>query len=312
MPEFRPVACICTKFSLLLKIIDERLDHTTEDYELIDDAQEGFRRGRSTQRQLGKLHSILAQQRRNRTSLSVLLYLDIINAFNAVNHEEAFHILKAKGFPEADITLFRRMYTGSFLVMANRFGISAACFLSRGVAQGAQPSQRVFNVAFDPVHAIVRACKRGCTLQGSIAPTGSSGFADDSTLHTDGPDAIPAMAILVKAAVNYLEWAGMKIHLKKCGITAMDMRSGQSIATDSITLHGEPFPVIPPDRPHKHLGVRMALNGDFSAEKEHVNKEMRQRLEALAEDRVLSRREKEVVIRTAVCPVFCYSAGLVN
>jgi hypothetical protein len=92
----------------------------------------------------------------------------------------------------------------------------------------------------------------------------------------------------------------------------MDMRTGQSVATDSITLHGEPFPVIPPDRPHKHLGVRMALNGDFSAEKEHVNKEMRQRLEALAEDRVLSRREKEVVIRTAVCSVFCYSAGLVN
>ena len=103
-----------------------------------------------------------------------------------------------------------------------------------------------------------------------------------------------------------LEWAGMKIHLKKCGITAMDMRTGQSIATDSITLHGEPFPqfpVIPPDRPHKHLRVQMALNGDFSAEKEHVNKEMRQRLEALAEDRVLSRREKEVVIRTAVCSV---------
>ncbi len=167
------------------------------------------------------------------------------------------------------------MYTGSFLVMANHFGISAACFLSRGVAQGAQPSPRVFNVAFDPVHAIVRACKRGCTLQGSIAPTGSSGFTDDSTLHTDGPDAIPAMAILVKTAVNYLEWAGMKIHLKKCGITAMDMKTGQSIATDSITLHGEPFPVIPTDRPHKHLGVRMALNGDFSAEKERVNKEMR-------------------------------------
>ena len=56
----------------------------------------------------------------------------------------------------------------------------------------------------------------------------------------------------------------------------------------------------------------MALNGDFSAEKEHVCQEMRQRLEALAEDRVLSRKEKEVIIRTAVCSVFCYSAGLVN
>ncbi len=56
----------------------------------------------------------------------------------------------------------------------------------------------------------------------------------------------------------------------------------------------------------------MALNGDFSAEKEHVRREMRQRLEALAEDRVLSRNEKEVEIRTAVCSVFCFSAGLVN
>jgi hypothetical protein len=65
------------------------------------------------------------------------------------------------------------------------------------------------------VHAVVRACKRGCTLQGSIAPTGSSGFADDSPLHTDGPDAIPAMAVLFKTATSYLEWAGMEIHLKK-------------------------------------------------------------------------------------------------
>ena len=92
----------------------------------------------------------------------------------------------------------------------------------------------------------------------------------------------------------------------------MDMKTGQSVATDSITLHGEPFPVNSPDQPHKHLGVQMALNGDFSAEKEHVCREMWQRLRALAEDQVLSRKVKEVVISTAVCSVFCYSAGLVN
>ena len=97
----------------------------------------------------------MSQQRRSMTSLSVLLYLDIINAFNAVNHEAVFHILKAKGFLEADITLFQRMYSGSFLVIANRFGVSAACVLSRGVAQGAQPSPLIFIKAFDPVHAII-------------------------------------------------------------------------------------------------------------------------------------------------------------
>jgi hypothetical protein len=174
--------------------------------------------------------------------------------------------------------------------MANRFGVSAACVLTRGLAQGAQPSPRVFNTAFDPVYAVVRACRRGCTLQGSIVPIGSSGFVDDSPLHTDGPDAMSAMAILIKAATSYLEWAGMKIHLKKCGIIAMDMKIGQSVATDSIMLNGEyddfmsSLPINHTSISDSRLRMRMALKGDFSAEKEHVCREMRQRLEALAED----------------------------
>ncbi len=147
--------------------------------------------------------------------------------------------------------------------------------LKRGVAQGAQPSPLIFSTTLDPVHAVVRDSKRGCSLQGNIAPTGSSGLADDTPLHTDGPDAIPAMAILVSKVAGYLEWAGMEINLKKCGITAMDMRTGQRVATDSITVHGQPFPVILPNQSHTHLGLRMAMNGDFSAENEHVRTEMK-------------------------------------
>ncbi len=39
---------------------------------------------------------------------------------------------------------------------------------------------------------------------------------------------------------------------------------------------------------------------------------MRQRLTALKEDRVLSRREREQIIVIAICSVFRYSAGLVD
>ena len=88
MPEFRPVACLCTKYVLFVSIVDERMNHTTdlEDYQLNDDTQEGFHRNRSTKRRFGKLNSILAEQHRRKESLSVVLYLDIKNAFNAVNH----------------------------------------------------------------------------------------------------------------------------------------------------------------------------------------------------------------------------------
>ncbi len=60
--EFRPVAIICSKFIIFLKNIDILLDHLTEDYGLIDDVQGGFRQGRSTKRQLTKLHCMLADQ----------------------------------------------------------------------------------------------------------------------------------------------------------------------------------------------------------------------------------------------------------
>ena len=96
---------------------------------------------------------------------------------------------------------------------------------------------------------------------------------------SDGPDAVPAMAILVTKTADYLQWAGMDIHLKKCGVTAMDMRNGQRVATDSITLRGQPFPVNLPNQSHKHLGVRMAIDGNFLAEKEHVLFDMEQRFE---------------------------------
>ena len=123
---------------------------------------------------------------------------------------------------------------------------------------------------------------------------------------------MPAMAILVPKVAAYVEWAGMEINMAKSPVTAMDMQTGQRVATDSITLRGVPFPVVPPNQSHKHLGLRMALNGDFSVEKDHVRKEMLERLTALAEDRVISRKEKEVIIKTAICTVFSYSAGFVD
>ena len=93
--EFRPIACICAKYSILLKTLDVRLNHTIEENCIIDDAQEAFRPGRSTIRQLTKIHSILHHERKKQESLSVILYLDIKNTFNAINHQAIFSIFEA-------------------------------------------------------------------------------------------------------------------------------------------------------------------------------------------------------------------------
>jgi hypothetical protein len=117
---------------------------------------------------------------------------------------------------------------------------------------------------------------------------------------------------MVQLAGDYVLWAGMKINMEKSAIRVVDMRTGRSVPTDSVKLNGVSFPVILPDQPYKHLGVRGTMLGDFTAEKEHVLSDMVKKLEALKEDRLLTRKEKEQVIGIAVCSVFNYSAGIVD
>jgi hypothetical protein len=133
------------------------------------------------------MHSIIHHQRQKQDSLSVILYLDIKNAFNAINHRAIFSIFEACGFPAADIALLQRMYTVSFLVMKNKFGESAACMLSRGAMRGAQPSPRIYSVVFNPIQVLIRFLKRRWTAADDIDPSSASVFVVNTDFSAKGP-----------------------------------------------------------------------------------------------------------------------------
>ncbi len=93
-----------------------------ERHELLEDVQEAFRKCSSMQQQHFKLQSFLEDQR-NANHPVVLLYLDIKNAFNAMNHCALFHIMELCAFPATDIALFQHMYKGTFLFHGNQLEI---------------------------------------------------------------------------------------------------------------------------------------------------------------------------------------------
>ena len=311
MSEFRPAGKPCAKFVIFSKVVDGNFRRSIEEYKTVDEAQEGFRPNRNTKRQITKQQCLLERARRRQT-ISVILYLDIKNAFNAINHRAMLAVLRACGYPEQDVELFRRMYAGTFLMVANQFGLSAACFLLRGVLQGAPTSPNVFNVAFNPVHVLVRACKRGCAPLEDAEPMGSSGFADDTTLHSDGPDAVPAMQVIVQAATPFLDWLGLLLNMRKSFIAAIDYATGRAVATDSITFNGNPFTALSPDTAHKALGVLMTLTGNYQAHKDYVMAKMEKRCIALAAADSIPRGElRELAVTCGIVSIFRATAGVV-
>ncbi len=84
---------------------------------------------------------------------------------------------------------------------------------------------------------------RNSTEAGNLELSGSTGFADDTTLKTDGPDAVPAICNQVEQVGSYLEWTGQLVQISKSEIVGVDLITtvtGRPIATDSITLNGKP------------------------------------------------------------------------
>jgi hypothetical protein len=131
-----------------------------------------------------------------------------------------------------------------------------------------------------------------------------SGFADDSSFHTDGPAAIASMQCIIHPAGNYLNWLGIRVHMTKSKNAGIDFATGATIATDSIQLNGSTFKTIKSHQAHKLLGVRISMTGDFTSKKEYVMCEMQQRLQALKANEMLTPTLKETSVKIGVVPIF--------
>jgi len=160
MKKFRPITNLSSAYKLCSAEVNERMTRTFEEYGVWHDSQEGYRRGRSTRRQIYNLIQMFEQGQRERTTVAVV-QLDFNTAFTSTNPEAVYKTLDAYGVPEADIALIKRMQTGSWYSVANSFGETAACALAKGFRQGDPPSPSNFCTTTDPLMRMVSASGRG-------------------------------------------------------------------------------------------------------------------------------------------------------
>ncbi len=52
------------------------------------------------------------------------------------------------------------------------------------------------------------------------------------------------MTIMVQEVGAYISWVGMLVHMMKSKIVGINLRTGERVATDNITLHGVKITVI--------------------------------------------------------------------
>ena len=127
----------------MLKILQASLQQCVNREYL--DVQAGFRKGRGTSDQIANIRWITEKARAFQKNI-YLCITDYANAFDCVDHNKLWKILKEMAMPEHFTCLLRNfLYTGQEAAVRTRHGTMNWFQIGKGVCQGCILSPCLFN-----------------------------------------------------------------------------------------------------------------------------------------------------------------------
>ena len=139
--EFRTIALISHGSKVMLKILQARLQQYMN-HELLE-AQAGFRKGRGTRNQIAYICWIIEKAREFQKNI-YFCFIDYAKAFDCVDHNELWKILKEMVIPDHLTCLLRNLYAGQEATV--RHGTMKWFQTGKGVHQGCILSPCLFNL----------------------------------------------------------------------------------------------------------------------------------------------------------------------
>ena len=127
----------------MLKILQARLQQYMNHE--IPDIQVGFRKDRGTRDQIANIHWITGKAREFQKNIYFCL-IDYTKAFDCVDHNKLWKILKEMGIPDQLTYLLRNMYAGQEATVRTRHGTTDWFQIGKGVCQGYILSPCLFNL----------------------------------------------------------------------------------------------------------------------------------------------------------------------
>ena len=179
------------------------------------DVQAGFRKGRGTRDQIANIHWIIKKPREFQKNI-YFCFMDYAKAFDCVDHNKLWKILKEMEIPHHLTCLLRNLYAGQEATVRTGHGTTDSFQIGKGVCQGCILSPCLFNLYADyimrnagleEVQAKIKIAKRNIN---------NLRYADDTT-HMAECEELKSLLMKVK---EHSEKAGLKLNIQKTKIMA--------------------------------------------------------------------------------------------
>ena len=127
---------------IMFKILQARLQQYVN--RELPDVQAGFRKGRGTRGQIANIFWIIEKSREFQKNI-YFCFIDYAKAFDCVDHNKLWKILKEMGIPDHLTYLLRNLYAGQEATIRTRQGTTDWFQIGKGVSQGCILSPCLFN-----------------------------------------------------------------------------------------------------------------------------------------------------------------------
>ena len=178
--------------------------------------QAGLRKDRRTRDQIANIHWIIEKAREFQKNI-YFCFIDYAKAFDCVDHNKLWKILKEKGVLDHLTCLLRNLHAGQEAIVRTGHGTTDWFQIGKGVKQGCVLSSCLFNfyavyimrnAGLDEAHAGIKIARRNIN---------NLRYADDTTLMAEGKEELKSLLMKVK---EENENVGLKLNVQKMKIMA--------------------------------------------------------------------------------------------
>ena len=198
----------------MLKILQARLQQYVNREH--PDVQAGFTKGRGTRDQIANIRWFMEKAREFQKNI-YFCFIDYAKAFDCVDHNKLWKILKEMGIPDHLICLLRNLYAGQEATVRTGHGTTDWFQIGKGVHQGCTLLPYLFNL-----YAVY--IMRNTGLDEAEAGIKISGrninklrYADDTTLMAESEEELKSLLMKVKVES---EKVGLQLNIQKTKIMA--------------------------------------------------------------------------------------------
>uniref|UniRef100_A0A8B9XAU3 RNA-directed DNA polymerase n=1 Tax=Bos mutus grunniens TaxID=30521 RepID=A0A8B9XAU3_BOSMU len=220
--NYSKIALILHDSKVMLKILQAWLQQYVN-HEL-PDVQTGFRKGRGTRDQIANIRWIMEKAREFQKDI-YFCFIDYAKAFDCVDHNKLWKILKEMGIPDHLTCLLRNLYAGQEATVRTGHGTTDWFQIGKGLRQGCILSPCLFNFYAEYImrNAGLEEAQTGIKIAGRNI--NNLRYADDTTLTAKRKEELKSLLMKVKVES---EKVGLKLNIQKTKIKASGpITSGQ-------------------------------------------------------------------------------------